>query len=258
MAIIYLNPGHGGKDPGALLGDRREKDDVLRLGLAVKPLLEAAGHTVIMSRTDDTYTSVADIAKNANACGADLFIALHRNAGGGTGNECLIVSCASAMSRQMATAIQARICAIAGRDRGVKVQDTRTAVLKNTRMPATTVELGFIDNLGDNALFDTYFDAYAQAVANGIMDVAGDVDAASAQRLGWTLERYLKRGSRGEDVRRAQQALVAEGIDIGAVDGIFGERTRAGVRTYQQRKGLGVDGIVGPKTVAAMGGVWKG
>lgn len=53
MVKICLDPGHGGTDPGALLGKRYEKDDVLRLALAVKPLLEAQGLGVVMTRTDD-------------------------------------------------------------------------------------------------------------------------------------------------------------------------------------------------------------
>ena len=43
MVKICLDPGHGGTDYGALLGKRYEKDDALRLALAVKPLLEAQG-----------------------------------------------------------------------------------------------------------------------------------------------------------------------------------------------------------------------
>ena len=53
MVKICLDPGHGGTDPGALLGKRYEKDDVLRLALAVKPLLEAQGLGVDMTRPAD-------------------------------------------------------------------------------------------------------------------------------------------------------------------------------------------------------------
>ena len=67
--------------------------------------------------------------------------------------------------------------------------------------------------------------------------------------------RLLKRTSpymRGEDVKALQSMLNVLGFDCGAVDGIFGDRTKAGVIAFQQAKGLVVDGIVGPKTKAAL------
>jgi peptidoglycan hydrolase-like protein with peptidoglycan-binding domain len=62
----------------------------------------------------------------------------------------------------------------------------------------------------------------------------------------------LRRGSKGPDVRRLQQALVNLGFDPGSVDGDFGPRTEKAVRGYQTSRGLAVDGIVGPKTWAAL------
>jgi hypothetical protein len=62
----------------------------------------------------------------------------------------------------------------------------------------------------------------------------------------------LRRGSRGAQVIRLQQALVNLGFNPGPVDGIFGPLTEAGVRAYQTARGLGVDGVVGPKTWGAL------
>ena len=67
--------------------------------------------------------------------------------------------------------------------------------------------------------------------------------------------RLLKRTSpymRGDDVKALQSMLNALGFDCGAVDGIFGDKTRAGVKAFQQAKGLVVDGIVGPMTKAVL------
>jgi metacaspase-1 len=65
-------------------------------------------------------------------------------------------------------------------------------------------------------------------------------------------EPTLRRGSRGPDVVRLQQQLSAAGFDPGAADGIFGGRTDAAVRSFQTARGLVADGIVGPKTWAAL------
>ncbi len=67
----------------------------------------------------------------------------------------------------------------------------------------------------------------------------------------------LSIGSRGSDVIRLQNALRSAGYDPGAADGIFGARTRAAVTAFQRAKGLGVDGIVGPKTNGALARYYK-
>ena len=63
----------------------------------------------------------------------------------------------------------------------------------------------------------------------------------------------IKYGSRGSDVTYLQQRLTAKGYGVGAIDGIFGTRTREAVKAFQAENGLIVDGIVGPKTWAALG-----
>lgn len=60
-------------------------------------------------------------------------------------------------------------------------------------------------------------------------------------------------GSRGEDVKKVQRLLKDWGYYTGSVDGIFGERTYRAVRYFQKKNGLTVDGVVGPKTAAALG-----
>ena len=58
----------------------------------------------------------------------------------------------------------------------------------------------------------------------------------------------LRNGSRGEEVRELQQKLSDAGFDPGPIDGIFGSKTDAAVRKFQESKGITVDGIVGPMT----------
>jgi len=62
----------------------------------------------------------------------------------------------------------------------------------------------------------------------------------------------LRRGSRGECVKVLQTALKALGIDPGPIDGIFGPKTEAAVRAFQQMARIKVDGIVGPQTWGAL------
>ncbi len=63
----------------------------------------------------------------------------------------------------------------------------------------------------------------------------------------------LRNGSSGEAVEALQQKLAGKGFDPGAADGIFGPRTEAALRQYQESIGLDVDGIAGPKTLFTLG-----
>ena len=242
MSKIYINPGHGGTDSGAVgIGGRQEKDDALRYASVVADKLKAAGHTVELERNADYLINVKDIAKNANLWGADLFIAFHRNAGGGEGAECLIVTGASATSREMAQAIQGALVGVGFRDRGVKVQDRNTYVLSHTTMPATTIECGFVDNAGDNALFDSKFNEIVQGIAAAILSIAGGVvpntvTPPSPSANVPELTRVLKRGCKGDDVMQAQERLNHHKANAGKVDGVFGTNTYNAVLRFQQAR----------------------
>jgi N-acetylmuramoyl-L-alanine amidase len=79
---IVIDPGHGGKDPGAVGQKRtREKDINLRVGLLLKGMLERElGVEVLMTRPDDRFASLGSRTKYANDNHADLFVSLHTNA----------------------------------------------------------------------------------------------------------------------------------------------------------------------------------
>ncbi len=62
----------------------------------------------------------------------------------------------------------------------------------------------------------------------------------------------LRLDSRGEDVRTLQENLTQLGYSVGAIDGIFGEKTEDAVILFQEAEGLYADGIVGPRTMAAL------
>jgi N-acetylmuramoyl-L-alanine amidase len=78
---IVLDPGHGGRDPGAV-GPKglREKDVVLSLAKRIKPRLEARGYEVLMTRDRDVFIELKSRAQFANDNNADLFVSIHTNA----------------------------------------------------------------------------------------------------------------------------------------------------------------------------------
>lgn len=78
---IVLDPGHGGKDPGAIANGLKEKDIVLDIAKRLVPILQKdLGCEVILTRSDDTFIPLEERTAIANTQGADLFISLHINA----------------------------------------------------------------------------------------------------------------------------------------------------------------------------------
>ena len=176
--IICLDAGHGGDDPGAVNGERQEKDDNLAMVLAVRDALEAEGHEnleVILTREGDTALELEERADFANDHNATLFVSVHRNSGGGQGVETWVSAESHRHELQLAASIQDKLDkAGIAKDRGVKSGTASNPhasyyVVGHTEMPACLVELGFMDSDTDNALLDEHFQDYAQAIADGIL-----------------------------------------------------------------------------------------
>lgn len=169
---IVIDAGHGGNNPGATFQGRRESDDALRLAMAVGKILEENGYDVSYTRTTDVTQSVGQKAAIANEEGADLFISIHRNAaqypGQYSGVQTLIYD-ESGFKKEMADNINRNLEALGFKNLGVSLRPN-LVVLNSTQMPALLVEAGFIDSVEDNEIFDTKFQAMAQAIADGIME----------------------------------------------------------------------------------------
>ncbi|HTX49726.1 MAG TPA: N-acetylmuramoyl-L-alanine amidase [Caulobacteraceae bacterium] len=80
--VIVLDPGHGGKDPGAEGASSYEKNVTLATALAVKARLEATGrYQVVMTRDSDVFVPLEQRVQIARRAGADLFLSLHADSG---------------------------------------------------------------------------------------------------------------------------------------------------------------------------------
>lgn len=179
---IVVDAGHGGSNPGAVYQGRRESDDALRLAMAVGKILEANGYDVTYTRTSDVTQSVGQKAAIANEEGADLFVSIHRNAGEYPGQYSGIQTLIyddSGIKKQMAENIDANLEALGFRNAGISIRPN-LVVLNSTQMPALLVEAGFIDSDTDNRLFDSRFQAMAQAIADGIMETLEGAQVTSS------------------------------------------------------------------------------
>lgn len=171
MALVVLDAGHGGSNPGAAYNGRQEKDDALALALAIGPILEANGVDVYYTRTTDLYESPERKAMEGNAVNADYFVSLHRNASPYpnqyTGVESLVYN-RYGEAATLADNINTRLEDLGFVNLGVNERKS-LVVLNRTKMPSVLVEVGFINTDADNRLLDQRFQEVAQAIADGIL-----------------------------------------------------------------------------------------
>ncbi|MCY6372475.1 N-acetylmuramoyl-L-alanine amidase [Clostridium ganghwense] len=169
---IFIDPGHGGYDSGAVGNRLREKDLVLDISLKQKKLFETLGHEVRLSRSTDVFVNLAKRVYMANIWGADIFISNHVNSGGGKGEE-VWCSINGGTGRVYASKVEAQLVMLF-ESRGIKTKRGRHGdylyVIRNTRMPAILNEFGFIDNVSDVAKLknESFRQQLAEAVVKGI------------------------------------------------------------------------------------------
>lgn len=180
--IIVLDPGHGGKDPGAkfVYPDRSEvyeKDIVLKVANLVRQKLEKDGAIVKMTRSDDRFIELPDRVRFTQNNFAEMFISIHVNSVNNTaasGTETYYSKAANDNEKEdavLAAAINNQIVQnVQMKDRKVKRENYY--VITGVVMPAVLVELGFISNEGDRnkMLNDAYVEIYAQSIYNGIVE----------------------------------------------------------------------------------------
>ncbi len=184
MAKIAIDAGHGGADPGAVYQGRQEKDDNLRLALAVGERLQNKGLDVYYTRTEDVYQTPYQKAMAANESGADFLVSLHRNSSEYpnqyTGVETLVYD-RNGEKVAIAEEINDGLENIGFRNNGVKIRPG-LVILRRSKMPAILVESGFINSEEDNRLFDEEFDRIADSIAETILkNFSPEDDAAQDQ-----------------------------------------------------------------------------
>lgn len=182
---VYLDAGHGGFDNGATYQGRLEKDDNLRLALAVGNVLANKGVDVGFTRTTDIYQSPVEKADIANKAGANVFVSLHRNSSEQpntyAGVESLIYD-EGGIKQKYAENINSKLEGVGFNNIGISIRPN-LAVLRKTQMPSLIVEVGFINTDSDNLLFDSKFDEIAQAIADGIMETMATINQPKSYRV---------------------------------------------------------------------------
>jgi N-acetylmuramoyl-L-alanine amidase len=173
MTKIFIDAGHGGTDSGANGNGLREKDVTLQIANRVRDMLqnEYQNVSVKMSRTGDQTLSLKQRTDMANAWGADFFLSIHINSGGGVGYEDFIYGklSDSSSTAKLRNVIHEEIAKLIGmKNRGKKKANFH--VLRESKMDAILTENGFIDDAGDAALMKStaWLDKAARGHVNGL------------------------------------------------------------------------------------------
>lgn len=171
--VVAIDPGHGGRDPGAVgINGLQEIQVIFPISQRVTELLEAQGVVVVMTRRNNVAVDLQTRADIANRAQAKLFVSIHANAISLSRPDVNGIETyhASGTGRRLAATLQASMLAATGmRDRGVK--QARFYVLRQTSMPAALVEVGFVTGAQDAPrLADpAWRETMAQAIARGIL-----------------------------------------------------------------------------------------
>jgi len=203
---IIIDPGHGGKDPGAVGFDNREKDIVLNMGLILEDKLkkEFKNKKIILTRTDNRFIELEERANIANRTyekyGQTIFVSIHVNAHRSNNvygfetwhllsdyerkilkdinlKDANIENILNSMinyeiyqeSKSLAEMIQKEIEKRIGKiskNRGIREEGY--FVIKKSIMPSVLVEIGFITNKNESTMLTKY--SYLDSIADGIVD----------------------------------------------------------------------------------------
>ena len=188
--VIFLDPGHGGKDPGAQYLGLKEKDLNLQVSMQLKTKLESLGYKVIMSRSSDIDVDfITERSRMSNETNADMFISIHFNATGHglnsgedgiqtytylpTGNIPSVINkkwhdnpTRLKYSYKLGSYIHQSVLATThAKDAGLLAKSF--AVLRESNKPAVLLELGYMDDSKESQKIRTK--EYQQKLVDGII-----------------------------------------------------------------------------------------
>jgi N-acetylmuramoyl-L-alanine amidase len=169
---VLIDPGHGGRDSGAVGPSRLKESDVnLDVSRRLGQLLIGRGLRVTFTRTGDTFPTLSARWQQANSQGVAYVISIHCNSDGPTahGIETLVRQSGS-VAHRLGQSVQAQMIRATGeRDRGMKFR-TNLAMLNGPRMPAILPEIGFISHPATEAKLRqaNYLHQIAVAIGQGI------------------------------------------------------------------------------------------
>ena len=224
---ILLDPGHGGRDPGAIgvplansasepeSSERiQEKDVTLAVALSAAAALRELGYTVLLTRETDVEVPLHARTGMALAEQVDVYISIHANAGGGTGCEVWYQEGAES-SRAFAAALAQGISDLnLVPNRGLKAGSaaTRTNWYTFSRLAHDALlELAFLDHEADALRLQQQPERFAQGIVNA---VRAHLPPTASTRTSWELEKQQIIAQRDAMLAQIQGELMSDRTDL--------------------------------------------
>lgn len=186
MAIIVIDPGHGGtqvvsgSSPNNATGPNglKEKNVTLEIAVRCAEILNQQGHTIHLTRTDDTNVGLAARARLASTNNANVLVSIHFNGDNSPntqGTETWVTLASTADSRLLASSLLQRLVAATGyRNRGVKAANwgVLSPGILSPVTAASLIEISFLTNPAeaDRLRNRSYIDSLANAISLAILD----------------------------------------------------------------------------------------
>jgi N-acetylmuramoyl-L-alanine amidase len=167
---VIVDAGHGGKDQGCAYGEVLEKDINLNIALLLQEKLEEAGVNVVMTRADDTFVYLNRRVEAAENVEADVYVSIHVDSysddeavngltihyqEGADGGKVMAQTIHSVLDQENITNVRS-------------IMESDLYVLRNTTMPATLIEVGFLTNRTDRTNLQS--EAFLEDLSNGIYE----------------------------------------------------------------------------------------
>lgn len=247
-----------GADYGAV-GYLIESICTRQIGELVQNYLLAQGHTVVFCRIDNASSvgqSLSYRVNKANSENVDLYVEIHLNAGGGSGSEVWIYGTGGIAEKYARTVVNS-LAELNYPNRGVKTSQS-LYVLRNTIAPAILVECCFVDSRDDANRYNA--DSIARAIVKGLTGT--NLNNTPAPSTPVTPPRTPNIGS--NNIKTLQQEINTQFNAGLIVDGIAGPKTLAAApmvsqgaqgnitKWIQQKLSITADGIFGPQTKQAV------
>lgn len=167
---IFINPGHGGNDSGAVVFGLKESAVAFDIACRLQRFLNDFNLDTKVFQFDGLET----ICNESNSWNADLFVSIHCNAFNGTANGTeSYYFYNSATGKKLASSIHNKILNSFPQLNNRGIKQAGFYFLAGTNCPAVLVETAFIDNQHDNQLLKSRSDDFAKAIAQGILHFLG-------------------------------------------------------------------------------------
>lgn len=173
--LVYIDPGHGGDQPGVVAEGLEEKDLVLRWGFLLAEAFAEAGYETRMSRTGDIALGFQERVDDARAAGADLFLSLHINGDDDPSVWGTEIFLAEELPPSVAAA-EAVGAAVEATGARVTLIGQPWDVLKATEFPTLMIELGHLTHPVERRLMVSR--SYWEQVAGALVEAAGEIMGA--------------------------------------------------------------------------------